>query len=75
MQALNTAGGQDFVGVNFGAMDKYRKSLSAEQWKTCAKSLKVPSSYTLCVPIPMASQGSRFVTVPLRACFGTLTIV
>ena len=41
MQALNTAGGQHFVGVNFGAMDKYRKPLSAEQWKTCAKSLKV----------------------------------
>ena len=29
------------MGVNFGAMDKYRKPLSAEQWKTCAKSLKV----------------------------------
>ena len=49
MQALNTAGGQHFVGVNFGAMDKYRKPLSAEQWKTCAKSLKVPSSCTSCL--------------------------
>lgn len=32
------------MGVNFGAMDKYRKPLSAEQWKTCAKSLKVLSN-------------------------------
>ena len=40
MQALNTAGGKHFVGVNFGAMDKYRAPLTLEQWKHCVASLK-----------------------------------
>ena len=35
------AGGKYFVGVNFGAMDKYREPLTAEQWKHCVASLKV----------------------------------
>lgn len=34
-------GGKYFVGVNFGAMDKYREPLTAEQWKHCVASLKV----------------------------------
>ena len=34
-------GGKYFIGVNFGAMDKYREPLTAEQWKHCVASLKV----------------------------------
>lgn len=41
LQALKVAGGKYFVGVNFGAMDKYREPLTAEQWKNCVNSLKV----------------------------------
>lgn len=44
-QALDKAGGKYFVGVNFGAMDKYREPLSAEQWKNCVASLKVPAHF------------------------------
>jgi hypothetical protein len=40
-QALHVAGGTHFVGVNFGAMDKYRQPLTAEQWRHCVASLKV----------------------------------
>ena len=39
------------MGVNFCAMDKYRKPLTAEQWKTCAKSLKVPMACTPCAHV------------------------
>ena len=42
-QALDKTGGKYFVGVNFGAMDKYREPLSSEQWKNCVASLKVPA--------------------------------
>lgn len=41
MQALHVAGGTHFVGVNYGAMDKYRQPLTAEQWRHCVASLKV----------------------------------
>ena len=53
MQALNTAGGKSFVGVNFGAMDKYRAPLTLEQWKNCVASLKVlvPWRYVHLLPL------------------------
>ncbi|CAL8467552.1 g7090 [Coccomyxa elongata] len=40
IKALKVVGGKYFVGVNFGAMDKYREPLTAEQWKHCVASLK-----------------------------------
>ncbi|KAK9909828.1 hypothetical protein WJX75_008097 [Coccomyxa subellipsoidea] len=44
LKALKVAGGKYFVGVNFGAMDKYREPLTAEQWKHCVASLKEVAS-------------------------------
>ncbi|EIE24548.1 xylose isomerase domain-containing protein [Coccomyxa subellipsoidea C-169] len=44
LKALNVVGGKYFIGVNFGAMDKYREPLTAEQWKHCVASLKEVAS-------------------------------